>query len=132
MNLMEIIHQRGFIRYIKKVNRTLKKLVKIKKEMKKKNTTQLYSLNALSEIPVFEISQSEANRHAHERGRRLSHDYVINIYTCKLYLELIALIQWKPDIMLEIDYLMFQAFRERMCRLYNLFIAISLNHLWDL
>lgn len=36
MNLMEIIHQRGFIRYIKKVNRTLKKLVKIKKEMKKK------------------------------------------------------------------------------------------------
>lgn len=33
---MEIIHQRGFIRYIKKINRTLKKLVKIKKEMKKK------------------------------------------------------------------------------------------------
>lgn len=86
MNLMEINHQRRIIRYITEFNRTLKNSSTFFKKKVKENTRQLYSLNALFEIPVFEISQSNG-------GRRLSHDYVIDIYTCKLNLELIALIQ---------------------------------------
>lgn len=59
MNLMEIIHQRRFIRYITEFNRTLKNSSTfLKKKKVKENARQLYSLNALFEIPVLEISQS--------------------------------------------------------------------------
>lgn len=58
MNLMEIIHQRRIIRYITEFNRTLKNSSTFKKKKVKENARQLYSLNALFEIPVFEISQS--------------------------------------------------------------------------
>lgn len=58
MNLMEIIHQRRFIRYITEFNRTLKNSSTFLKKKVKENARQLYSLNALFEIPVFEISQS--------------------------------------------------------------------------
>lgn len=58
MNLMEIIHQRRFIRYIIEFNRTLKNSSTFFLKKVLKNTRQLYRLNALFEIPVFEISQS--------------------------------------------------------------------------
>lgn len=52
---MEIIHQR---RIISRVQSYAKELVNIFFLKVKENARQLYSLNALFEIPVFEISQS--------------------------------------------------------------------------